>query len=695
MSTQDFLVELGTEELPPKNLKKLGLSFRDAITQDLADANLSYSELKWFAAPRRLAILVKDLVQAQPDSEEEKLGPNVKAAFDADGNPTRAAEGFARGLGVSVADLTRKETAKGEQLAYVKSVKGRATSELLPNFIAEALKNLPIAKRMHWGSSRIEFVRPVQWLVMLNGSDVIDCEILGKQSGRVSIGHRFMCHQPISLANASDYERVLEEQGKVIPDYQKRRDMISTQVQTQADALQANAVVETSLLDEVTSLVEWPVALTGKFEESFLSVPREALISSMAEHQKYFHVEDNNGQLLPNFIFLANLVSKDPEQIIDGNERVIRPRLADAAFFFATDKKSSQAQRCERLKPVIFQAKLGSVWDKTQRISTLAGIIAQAIGSSRADAERAGQQCKADLVSEMVTEFSDMQGIAGYHYAVDEGENNEVAMAMFEQYLPKGANPALPTTMTGSAVALADRIDTLVGIFGINQPPTGSKDPFALRRAALGVIRIIAGHKLLTLELGELIDQAVALYGDKLSNANTAADVNAFIFDRYRAIYQDAGINTETVIAVQNVVQNENTAHNPADFALRVEAVEAFRQLEQAQALASANKRIKNILAKQQDTSADTCIDSTLLNDPAEQSLNTQLTELSQRVPALCAERQYTEALSLLAGLKDPVDSFFDAVMVMDDDSRVRANRINLLRQLSALFRQIADISEL
>jgi glycyl-tRNA synthetase beta chain len=694
MTTQDFLVEIGTEELPPKNLKKLGLSFKDSITTSLAEAKLSYSELQWFAAPRRLAVLVKDLQQAQDDTVEEKVGPNVKAAFDADGNPTKAALGFARGLGVDVAELGRVETPKGQQLAYSKSIKGRASTELLPEFIITALKNLPIAKRMRWGASRTEFVRPVQWVVMLNGSDVIDCQILGKQAGNQSRGHRFMCKQALTIDHAGNYPSIMLEQGKVIGDYQQRQKIIIDEVQKQADILGANAVVDPALLDEVTGLVEWPVALTGKFEQSFLAIPREALISSMAEHQKYFHVEDNKGQLLANFIFMANIVSKDASQIIDGNERVIRPRLSDADFFFNTDLKSSQAERCERLKPVVFQAKLGSVWDKTQRIAALAGTISQLIGGSQADAERAGQLCKADLVSNMVTEFSDMQGIAGYHYALADGENNEVAMAMVEQYLPKGASAALPTTLTGNAVALADRLDTLVGIFGINQPPTGSKDPFALRRAALGVIRIIEDGAFFNIDLSQLVAQAVSGYGNKLSNQNTASDVNAFIFDRYRAIYQDAGISTDTVIAVQNVLQQAGQPHNPADFALRVAAVESFRSMEAAGALASANKRVKNILAKQQGDST-TSVDPTLLTDASEIALNQQLMALAEQVPALCSQRDYTAALALLAGLKDSVDGFFESVMVMDEDLAVRTNRLSLLSQLISLFGQIADISEL
>ncbi|CAH0993013.1 Glycine--tRNA ligase beta subunit [Sinobacterium norvegicum] len=694
MTTQDFLVELGTEELPPKNLKKLGLSFKDSITKSLADAKLGYSELQWFAAPRRLAVLVKDLQQSQDDIVEEKLGPNVKAAFDADGNPTKAAQGFARGLGVEVSELGRKETTKGEQLAYSQSIKGRASVELLPEFIGSALKNLPIAKRMRWGASRTEFVRPVQWLVMLNGSDVIDCEILGKQAGNQSRGHRFMCKEALTIDCAGNYPSIMLEQGKVVADYQQRQQIIVEEVQKQADILGAHAVVEPSLLDEVTGLVEWPVALTGKFEDSFLAIPREALISSMAEHQKYFHVVDNNGDLKPNFIFMSNLVSKDPSQIIDGNERVIRPRLSDADFFFKTDLKSNQEERCQRLKPVVFQAKLGSVWDKTQRIAALAATISKLIGGNPADAERAGQLCKADLVSDMVSEFSDMQGIAGYHYALADGENNEVAMAMVEQYLPKGASAALPTTLTGNAVALADRLDTLVGIFGINQPPTGSKDPFALRRAALGVIRIIEEGRFVNIDLNQLIEQAVVGYGDKLANQATASDVIHFIFDRYRAIYQDAGISTETVIAVQNVLQQAGQIHNPADFALRVAAVESFRSMEAADALASANKRIKNILAKQQGNPASS-VDLALLSDASETALNQQLNALAEQVPALCSQRDYTAALALLAGLKDSVDNFFESVMVMDEDQAVRANRLSLLSQLIGLFGQIADISEL
>jgi glycyl-tRNA synthetase beta chain len=637
-----------------------------------------------------MAVLVKGLDAKQPDRIEEKLGPNVTAAFDAEGNPSKAAQGFARSFGVDFNQLSRVDTDKGERLAYTQSIAGKSSAELLPAIVTKSLADLPIAKRMRWGAKRTEFVRPVKWLVMLLNNDVVDCEILELQAGRTTRGHRVHCNQDLVLNNAADYYETLLQAGKVEADFVKRRDIIKQQTIDLAKQHNGVAVIDDDLLNEVTALVEWPVALLGRFEERFLDVPQEALISSMSEHQKYFHIVDENGALLPNFITIANIESKDPQQIIEGNERVIRPRLADAAFFFDTDKKFTLADRRETLRKVTFQHQLGSVWDKTERVARLAAYLAPFVGAEVSDAQRAGQLCKSDLVSEMVLEFDNMQGIAGRYYAINDGESQGVAEAMQEQYLPKFAGDALPVHPTGVAVALADRIDTMVGIFGIGQKPTGAKDPFALRRASLGVLRIVIESKI-DIDLRELLTFAAEGF-DSLPKADSVVDsVLEYTLERLRSRYQDLGISAEVFMSVQ-----AKQLSRPLDIEQRVLAVHEFSKLNAASSLASANKRVSNILAKLESAIDETAdINEALLQDDAEIALAKQLAEKLASTSPLLSDNRYGEVLNSLAELQTTVDAFFDNVMVMTDDDAVRANRCLLLAKLRAAFLAIADISHL
>ena len=685
---QDFLVELGTEELPPKALHKLMQAFAAGIEQGLKGAELAYGQVKAYAAPRRLAVAVSGLAEKQQDKQVEKLGPAVQAAFDKDGKPSKAAEGFARSNGVTVDQLSRKQTDKGERLAFVSEQKGAATETLLAGIVEKSLAQLPIPKRMRWGARREEFVRPVHWLLMLFGNQVVDAEVLGLKAGNSSRGHRFHCNRELEIHSAQDYVQQLRDPGYVIADFAERREIIRDQVTAEAHNVNGEAVIDDDLLDEVTALVEWPVALTGRFEERFLEVPAEALISSMKEHQKYFHVVDGDGQLLPFFITVANIESQDAAQVIHGNERVIRPRLADAAFFFETDKKTSLEARREKLKQVIFQQKLGTVYDKTERLAALAPQIAALTGADKGWAERAAKLCKSDLVTEMVFEFTDMQGIAGYYYAENDKEPLEVAKAMYEQYMPKFAGDELPKSNTGTVIALADRLDTLVGIFGIGQPPSGSRDPFALRRASLGVIRLLV-EKQLDLDLRELLEKARDNYPrTALGEYNSVVEETLnYILERFRARYEDQGIATEVFMAVA-----ARKLSRPLDIDNRVHAVQAFSQLAEAEALAAANKRVSNILAKL-DGPAPTAVDESLLQEDAEKALYAAVKDAQQQVQPLYDEARYTEGLAGLAGLRETVDSFFDHVMVMADDEQLRNNRLALLAQLRDLFLEVADIS--
>lgn len=698
--TQAFLVELGTEELPPKALKTLSQSFVQGVTAGLTAANILFGNVHAFAAPRRLALLIDDVNEQQPDQAIEKLGPNVTGAFDAEGKPSKAAEGFARSCGVEFSQLQKTQTDKGERLVYRSTQAGKLTIELLPSIVSASLDQLPIPKRMRWGARRDEFVRPVQWLVMLFGKQIVDCEILGIKAGRETRGHRFHCNQSIALNSPTDYQLTLENKAYVIADFNERRGHVRAQVEVEAKKLNGTAVIDEDLLDEVTALVEWPVALSGSFEARFLDVPQEALISSMKNHQKYFHVVDANGKLLPHFITVANIDSKDPRKIIDGNERVIRPRLSDAAFFYQTDLKMPLAQRREQLKTVVFQEKLGSVFDKTIRIGALAKFIAQQIGGNGEWAQRAGELSKADLVSNMVGEFDEMQGIAGGYYARHDGEADEVATALGEQYQPRFAGDELPNTLTGISIALADRLDTLVGIFGIGQPPTGSKDPFALRRAALGALRMIV-EKGFDLDLRECLSKAAELHNQQhklvLSISETGIKKTLdYMIERLRAWYEDDNIPAEIFLAVTAKKSRHqlDALSNPLDINQRVRAVYRFSQLAEAGALAAANKRVSNILAKQEDGDALLLqLQDHLLTEEAERKLAAQVAELNNRVRPLFAQRKYREGLEQLASLRTAVDAFFDNVMVMADDVAIRNNRLALLSQLRNLFLEVADIS--
>ncbi|MFD1009431.1 glycine--tRNA ligase subunit beta [Oceanisphaera ostreae] len=686
MSEQNFLVELGTEELPPKALRSLGTAFADNLKQELTNADLPFSEVHWYAAPRRLAVYVTELTLAQADKQLEKRGPAVQAAFDGDGNPTKAAMGWARGNGIDVSQAGRLKTDKGEWLVHIADIKGKTAAELLPAMVEKALSHLPIPKAMRWGDKSIQFIRPVHTLTLLLGEQLLPATILGIDSSRTIRGHRFMGSPELELAHANDYLQTLEDTGKVLADFERRKAIIKDGVEKAAAAAGGIADLDEALLEEVTSLVEWPVVLTANFENTFLEVPSEALVYTMKGDQKYFPVYDAAGNLMPTFIFVTNIESKDPSQIISGNEKVVRPRLADAQFFFDNDRKTPLASRLEQLDSVLFQKQLGSVREKSERISALSGFIAAAIGADQAKAERAGLLSKCDLVTDMVFEFTDTQGVMGMHYARHDGEDEAVALALKEQYQPRFSGDDLPSQDISAAVALADKLDTLVGIFGIGQTPKGDKDPFALRRAALGALRIIV-EKGYDLDLPILIEQARVLYGDKLSNAKAADEILDFMLGRFRTWYQDLGYGVDVI---QAVLARRPT--RPADFDARVKAVSQFRKLDAAAALAAANKRVGNILAKF-DGEIPTQVNSALLQDDAEEALATQLSDLSERLVPLFANADYNSALNELATLRESVDNFFDQVMVMADDEALRLNRLSLLNQLRNLFLQIADIS--
>ncbi len=681
MQAQDFLVELGTEELPPKALKRLAEAFLEGVEGGLREAGLAYEAARYYAAPRRLAVLVERLATEQPDRTSQMDGPPVQAAFDASGQPTQAALGFARKCGVEVDQLDRS----GPKLRYVQNIAGQPASELLPGIVDAALAALPIPKRMRWADRKTEFVRPTQWLVMLQGETVIPAQILAQRSGRDSRGHRFHHPDPVQIGSPASYAEDLR-QASVIADFAERREMIRSRVEQLAAEQQGKAIVPDELLDEVTALVEWPVPLVCSFEERFLDVPQEALISTMQDNQKYFCLLDANGRLLPRFITVANIESEDPAQIVSGNEKVVRPRLTDAEFFYRQDQKQPLETRNQRLANVVFQAQLGSVYDKAARVSQLAASIATQIGGDAERAARAGLLSKCDLATEMVGEFPELQGIAGYYYARHDGEAEDVALALNEQYMPRGAGAELPTTLTGAAVALADKLDTLVGIFGIGMLPTGSKDPYALRRAALGVLRILIEKKL-ELNLHRVLENAAEQYGDRITQDGLVSQVQDFIFDRLRARYEDEGVDVAVYQAVRAVAPA-----SPLDFDQRVQAVQAFRRLPDADALAAANKRVSNILAKA-EMGISEAVDPTLLQEGAEQALAASIQHAEQSIAPLTQQREYQRTLETLATLREPVDTYFDQVMVNVEDDAVKANRYALLARLRGLFLGVADIS--
>ena len=687
MTTQNFLVEIGTEELPPKALKTLATSFADNVEAELNQAGLSFDKIEWFAAPRRLAVKVLNLATQQPSKEIEKRGPAVSAAFDAEGKPTKAAEGWARGCGITVEQAERIATDKGEWLVHRAKIEGQPTKNLLNDIVANALAKLPIPKPMRWADKTVQFIRPVHTVTMLLGDELIEGEILGVASARTIRGHRFLGEKEFEIQHADQYPQLLREKGSVVADFNERKAEILAKSQAKATALGGVADIEESLLEEVTSLVEYPNVLAAKFEERFLAVPAEALVYTMKGDQKYFPIYDKDGKLLPHFIFVSNINPEDPTAIIEGNEKVVRPRLTDAEFFFKTDLKQKLVDRLPRLETVLFQQQLGTLKDKTDRIEQLAGEIAKQIGADEVKAKRAGLLSKCDLMTNMVFEFTDTQGVMGMHYARHDGEDEEVAVALNEQYMPRFAGDELPKSLVASAVALADKFDTLTGIFGIGQAPKGSADPFALRRAALGALRIIV-EKNLPLDLEDLVKKSAALFGDKLTNKNVVADVVDFMLGRFRAWYQDEGI---AVDVIQAVLARRPT--RPADFDARVRAVSHFRTLDSAEALAAANKRVSNILAKADAAIGE--INLTACVEPAEKALAEAVLALRTEVQPLIAQGDYTAVLDKLANLRAPVDSFFDNVMVNAEDPALRQNRLAILNTLQGLFLQVADISVL
>ena len=685
MINETLLIELGTEELPPKSLKTLATAFCDNIRSQLDSNDLTYSAIKWFATPRRLAVQVINLNDKQADKVVEKRGPAVNVAFDDQGQPSKAAMGWARSNGITIEQAERLITPKGEWLLHKATVSGKTIHELVPDMVVMALNKLPIAKPMRWGSERTQFIRPVHTLTLMYGEQVIEGSALGVKSSNEVQGHRFHHQGLVTLKHADDYQAELLK-AYVDVDYQVRQDKIIEQIkQTELD-ISAVALIDEDLLEEVTSLVEWPVTLVGTFDEDFLNVPAEPLIYSMKDHQKYFPVTDKEGKLVNKFIFVSNIESKDPQQVIFGNEKVIRPRLADAEFFFKTDKKQKLESRLITLETVLFQKQLGTLKAKSMRIADLSRVIAEQLDENSDDAYRAGLLSKTDLLSDMVLEFPQVQGTMGKYYALNDGENEAIAQALEDQYRPRYAGDSLPEATIGCAVAISDKIDTLVGIFGINQPPKGDKDPFALRRAAIGVIRIIIEKKL-NLDLELLITESINLFGDKLVNENTAENVLDFIMGRFRAFYQEQGIALDVI---QAVLAKKPSA--PLDFEKRIKAVSFFGELAEAATLAAANKRVGNILAKFDGQLYDG-FKTELASEQAEKDLADVFQRISLKVAPLMVDKNYQEALSELAQLKAPIDTFFDNVMVMSDDEAVKVNRLTLLNEIRNSFFAIADIS--
>jgi glycyl-tRNA synthetase beta chain len=689
--SQDFLVEIGTEELPPKALRSLMEAFATNLGDAVDEARLAHGDVHAYASPRRLAVLIEQLADGQADRAVTLKGPPAHVAFDDDGNPKPAATAFAKKCGVEVNELAREKTDKGEWLIHDSVEKGKPASELMPELIERSLGNLPIPRRMRWGAGVAEFVRPVHWVVLLHGDEVIDASVMGLRAGKISRGHRFHASGDVEISSPASYLGALEQRGYVIADFERRRTMVLEGATAAAKAAGGELVANDALLDEVTALVEWPVPVTGSFDDAFLELPREVVISTLTSHQRYFPVIDGGGSLLPLFITIANLESSDPDQVRDGNERVIRPRLADAAFFWETDRKKTLDSRRDALRDVVYQRGLGSLHDKSDRIATLAGWIATALGTDPSTIKRAAMLAKCDLVTGMVGEFPELQGVMGRYYALSDGESGAIADAISEHYAPRFAGDELPQSVDGRILAIADRLDTLAGVFTLGKKPSGNRDPFGLRRAALGIVRILIECGI-DLDLRSMVNEAVALQPKgKLDVSDVAEDMHTFITERLRRYFLDAdtSLRTETFDAVR--------ARAPAslvDFQLRLQAVQAFLRLDEAESLAAANKRIANIL-RQAGSDGAAAVDVSRLTDDAEKALHAALDDAREDVQPLLDERRYTDALSRLAALRKPVDTFFDDVMVMTDDDALRNNRLALLGALRALFLDIADISRL
>ena len=686
--SSDLLIEIGTEELPPKALQRLSDAFTQGIVEGLANAGLEHGNVSSFATPRRLAVLLEQVPAAQPDRDVERKGPSLKAAFDADGKPTRAVEGFARSCGVGVDALEQQETDKGTWLVFRATEKGQPVATLVPDIVNQSLARLPIPKRMRWGDSDAEFVRPVHWVVMMHGKDVIAGEVLGVTSSGKTRGHRFHANRELSLATAAEYADRLKSEGYVIADMEERKQAIYDQVIKTADGLGGIAVINDDLLAEVTALNEWPVAVAGEFDREYLSVPAEALIKTMQDNQKYFPVIDADNQLMNFFITISNIESKSPEKVRQGNERVIRPRLADAKFFWEQDQKQPLESFAKELDKVVFQAKLGSIGDKTKRVAALAENIAGTLGANVEYAQRAAVLSKCDLMTDMVGEFAALQGVMGKRYAQVGGEADEVATALDEQYMPRGASDGTPATTTGQILAISDKLDTLVGIFAIGQKPTGEKDPYALRRASLGILRTIIERQL-DLDLVQMVEVAADLFGDKVDAVAVKDEVFEFMLDRLRAYYLDRKVPVDVFDAVSALKPSR-----PLDFDKRIKAVSAFRDLPEAESLSAANKRVGNILKKAESSHA-AVVNAGLFEVQEEETLYNELESLKSKTAPMFDAGDYETALRHLSVLRKPVDDFFDNVMVMTDNMNIRNNRIALLSKMNTLFMRAADLSRL
>jgi len=691
----ELLIEIGTEELPPKALRGLELAFAGSISRQLSDARLSFSGIQSFATPRRLAVRVHELSLKQTDQQVERRGPPTKIAFDASGNPTKAAVKFATSNGIALDKLETLDTDKGSYLVHRGIEAGRKTEELVPGFVENALNELPIPRRMRWGNNDTEFVRPVHWVVLMAGASIIDANILGHQTGNITFGHRFHAPDAIRLERAEEYPEKLEDGGKVVTGFLDRKAQILSMAQDAAKAHNATVYVPDELLDEVTALVEWPIPVVGSFDEAFLQLPDEVLISTLQEHQRYFPMYKIEGGLTNQFITISNIASIQPDQVRLGNEKVVKPRLADAAFFWEQDLKLSLGDRAHKLSDVVYQKGLGSIHDKSQRVAELAGVIAGALGDTNTNAIRAGQLAKADLLTEMVGEFPELQGVMGRYYAKLDGEPDDVAIAIGEHYLPRFAGDDLPTTSTGQAVSIADRLDTLTGIFALGRRPSGNKDPFALRRLALGLVRILIESQI-DLDLKQCIQQARELQPVK-SDAIIVDDIYEFIVDRLKSYYLDGQnplFKQGDISAEQFETVRQRVPVSPLDFHQRLKAVVEFALLPEGESLAAANKRIANIL-KAAKLSGTEKIDPDLLSEPAELLLFEALTSIADKHADAVSRQDYGKALSQLAGLRAPVDSFFDSVMVNADDAAIKANRLALLSRLRGLFLDVADLSAL
>jgi glycyl-tRNA synthetase beta chain len=685
MSTNTLLIEIGTEELPPSAAKNLSDTLASYVSLQLSEAGFTFLKVKPYVTPRRLALTISDTSAQQPEQIVERKGPAIKAAYSKNGEPTKAALGFAKSCGVEMQDLQTLESDKGAWLYFKSLVAGKSIQQVLPDIIEQGLNKLPIPKTMRWGNSEVEFVRPIHWVIVMYGNEVIPCTIKGIDASNVSHGHRFHAPQAITLAHADDYESSLLK-AKVVADFSVRQNIIRSLLEECANKNNAQLNYSNALLEEVTNLVEWPTIIVGEFSENFLDIPQEALVVTMQDAQRYFPMfSKQDGRLLPYFITIANIESTNPDTIKRGNERVIKPRFDDAGFFWNRDKKQTLESRTKDLQGILFEKQLGSLLDKTQRVSSLSKTLCKQINVDDKHALRAALLCKADLASAMVNEFPKLQGIMGRYYALHDNEADEVANAIEEHYQPLQSGSALPPSISGKVVAICDRIDTLVGIFATGKKPSGVKDPYALRRAALGIVRISIDGSV-DYDLQTLLENSAQLLDKKLDASNSAEEVFEFILERLRAYFIDRGVKPDTFESVHSI-----RPKRLLDFSDRIQAVQQFRSLPEADSLAAANKRIGNILKKAEKVSNK--VDASLFSQAAEKELHRQVTAIEKVVSPKFEARDYSDALTDLAQLRPTIDKFFDDVMVMDENEKVRNNRIALLANVNRLFSTVADIS--